>query len=433
MKKNISLLLAAIVLGGIMPQVSFGYVNPLKSYDLYADTHASNSPRDNIMSEMYYTDQANNSASSDRKSENNNRPPSAVPTTKDGGIDDISVEMPRRRNEYLRESSRKVFSTESGNWTKGPYFYDNPTLESIMNKYRMSNFAGCMQECEAYVKNHPYDTLGFYYLAMSYAKCGQKENAIAAYEKVISLRDNPMIVKYATNGRNCVINNQKEAKCFQNVNKPDLYYPYKEMASEIGLTPVDPQTLIDRNFAKLSEKFSEPVNAADNKDKDGKIINLPFANQDESLDKFINAPYGDGFSPELEEQIRKQQLKTIQEEINRGSRNIEEREEKLQDIKDFDNYKKKSEAEETIKLALADNMDVADIFNSPEYIQNKKELDQIRMMFGDYSASDNKDDISDMLSNLAKDEKNLSPEVIQMMTMQSVMPNIIDIDSKSGF
>ena len=166
MKKKISLLLTAIMLAGVIPQISYGFVNPLKNYDLYADTHNDNSPRDNAMSEMYYTDNAQNSAST-------NRPPQQVPTTAEGGVE-VNVEVPQRRNEYLRESSRKVFGTGAGNWTKKPYFYDAPNLESIKKKYRLSNFAGCMQECEAYVQSHPYDTLGYYYLAMSYAKCGKK-------------------------------------------------------------------------------------------------------------------------------------------------------------------------------------------------------------------------------------------------------------------
>ena len=144
MKKKISLLLTAIMLAGVIPQISYGFVNPLKNYDLYADTHNDNSPRDNAMSEMYYTDNAQNSAST-------NRPPQQVPTTAEGGVE-VNVEIPQRRNEYLRESSRKVFGTGAGNWTKKPYFYDAPNLESIKKKYRLSNFAGCMQECEAYVQ-----------------------------------------------------------------------------------------------------------------------------------------------------------------------------------------------------------------------------------------------------------------------------------------
>lgn len=334
MKKNVSLLLAAILLGGIFPQISFGFTNPLKSYDLYADTHSDSSPRDNIMSEMYYTNNA-------KESQSVNRPPKEVPTTADGDFQPVNVQVPQRRNSYLRESSRKVFGQGQGNWTKGPYFYDEPTLDSIIEKYRLSNFAGCMQECEAYVKAHPNDTLGYYYLAMSYAKCGQKDDAILAYEKVIRLNENPMIVKYATNGRNCVMGNEDEAKCYQNVNEPDYYYPYREMAQEIGLTPIDPQELVERNFAVLSEKYAS-VSDTSGDDKDNKNkITLPFQNQDDSLDRFIRAPYGSGFSPELEKEYKLLQLKNIQSDINSENPNNPGKYfENIRNIKDFDSKKK---------------------------------------------------------------------------------------------
>ena len=428
MKKKISLLLTAIMLAGIVPQISYGFVNPLKNYDLYADTHNDNSPRDNAMSEMYYTNNAQNSSST-------NRPPQKVPTTEEGGVE-VNVEIPQRRNEYLRESSRKVFGTGAGNWTKKPYFYDAPNLESIKKKYRLSNFAGCMQECEAYVQSHPYDTLGYYYLAMSYAKCGKKEDAILAYERVINLNDNPMIVKYATNGRNCVIGNEDEAKCFQNVNEPEYLYPYRDMAGEIGLTPVNPQDLINRNLTELQQRlnpntsFVEPGQDQNGQENQNKIT-LPFQNQDDSLDRFINAPYGTGFSPELEQEYKQLQLKNLQQQINSDDDNSPGKYfQNIRDIKNFD--KNKSEGEETIKLALADQMDVEDILKNPEYIQNKKELDEIKMMFGDYGTNDLSSDMTTMLPQLAKDGQNVSPEVVQMMMMQTVMPNIIDTNS-SGF
>ena len=428
MKKRISLLLTAIMLAGIVPQISYGFVNPLKNYDLYADTHNDNSPRDNAMSEMYYTNNAQNSAST-------NRPPQQVPTTEEGGVE-VNVEIPQRRNDYLRESSRKVFGTGAGNWTQKPYFYDAPNLEKKKKKYHLSNFAGCMQECEAYVQSHPYDTLGYYYLAMSYAKCGKKEDAILAYERVINLNDNPMIVKYATNGRNCVIGNEDEAKCFQNVNEPEYLYPYRDMAQDIGLTPVNPQDLINRNLTELQQRLNpntivEPTQENQNGQENQNKITLPFQNQDDSLDRFINAPYGTGFSPELEQEYKQLQLKNLQQQINSEDDNSPGKYfQNIRDIKNFD--KKKSEGEETIKLALADQMDVEDILKNPEYIQNKKELDEIKMMFGDYGTSDLSSDITTMLPQLAKDGQNVSPEVVQMMMMQTVMPNIIDTNS-SGF
>jgi hypothetical protein len=55
------------------------------------------------------------------------------------------------------------------------------------------------------------------------------------------------------------------------------------------------------------------------------------------------------------------------------------------------------------------------------------------MMFGNYENNDSSSDISAMLPQMAKEGENIPPEVVQMMMMQSVMPNIIDTDSKSGF
>ena len=427
MKKNLSLLIAAIIIGGLIPQISCGFENPLKKYDLYADTHKQDSPHDGVLSELYYEQhqKKNNNSSSVNTSK---QPPKTVPTTPQGGIE-VNVEVPQRRNDYLRESSMKVYSSSSGSWMQGPYFYDAPSLESIKKKYHLSNFAGCLQECEAYVQKHPYDTLGYYYLAMSYAKCGQKENAIAAYEKVISLHDNPMIVKYATNGRNCVMGNEDEAKCFQNVNEPELLYPYRNKAREHSLTPVDPQELINKNLSELQQRINEAGAGQQGDNPTG--VQLPFNNQDEKLDKFINAPYGSGFSPELEIEYKQQQLKNIQQEINKEDDNNPGKYfQNIRNIKDFDNSKTESE---TIKLALADNMDIADILNNPEYIQNKKELDQIKMMFGDYGTENSSTDITTLLPQMAEGGENLSPQVVQMMMMQSIMPNIIDTDSKTSF
>jgi len=239
------------------------------------------------------------------------------------------------RNEYLRESSKQVYGKDDNppRWTEGPSFYAEPTLGSIKYKYMMSNFAGSMQESESYVRKHPKDTLGFYYLAMSYAKCNDKENAIKAYEKVIALNDSPMIVKYATNGRNCVMG-LSEAKCYQDVNVPELKYPYAEMAANMDLTPVTAQEIANKNFEQiqnaLTQQAAEAVEQA---------ANLPFGTQDASLDAFINAPYGNGFSPELDAEYTRMQLKHIKENINREKDGPGEYYKNFNNIKEFDNSK----------------------------------------------------------------------------------------------
>ena len=318
MYKKLSLILASLIAVTAIPNVVYGFQNPLKTYDLYADTHRADAPapseRETVMSEYY---------------SNSLRPPGHGAEAAAKAAEEAAAKKNfslgkdgKRRNDTLRESSLKVYgdpNLENG-WEQGPSFYKNPTLDSIKLKYKKSNFAGCLQESISYVRLHPTDTLGFYYLAMSYAKVNDKDNAVKAYERVIALNDNPMIVKYATNGRNCVMGSSEA--CFQNVNQPEYIYPYADIA--VGktveeMTLVDPQTLINRNMDALYDQMSQvATNVKNGEGKEGNI-DLPFMNQDGNLDQFIRAPYGSGFSPELEKEYKQMQLRKLQQSINNSS------------------------------------------------------------------------------------------------------------------
>lgn len=419
MKKKIGLLLATVmVLNTAIASTAYGWTNPLKNYNLYEDTHPSSNDesameRDNVMSE-YYSNSLTGQDSTDYV-------PATVPSY-GSESESKQVEVPQRRNDYLRESSRKVYSTGQPGWLSEPSFYSNPTLASIKTKYHKSNFAGCLQECISYVKLHPSDTLGYYYLAMCYAKVSDKENAIRAYEKVIALNDNPMIVKYATNGRNCVMGSD-DAKCYQDVNVPELIYPYADVAESVAdLTPIDPQTLVNRNLTQLQSKLSpvekkeEDNNNPNAKDKDKKKINLPFGQQDAKLDAFINAPYGNGLSPDLNKQYKQLQLKKIQQNLNNEQSTTDDSN-VLKNIHNFDNHKTDSGE---IKLAYATQNEMESYTKSPEYIQSQKELEELRVLFGnDNSSKSSDDEMMNML--LTGNGKNLSPEVIQAMMQKSMM------------
>lgn len=354
MRKNLKVFLMAILVASTVSGISYAFTSPLQKYNLYEDTHKKGAGRQGVMSEYYYNipnadstvkyNPAANSVPSTVNVASKPVPAVAAPTA-----DVAEGEAPQRRNDYLRESSKKRFGKTSPGWLEGPSFYADPSFESIKAKYKASNFAGCRQEAESYVRLHPNDTLGFYYLAMSYAKTGDMDNAILAYEKVISLHDNPMIVKYATNGRNCVMNPSEET-CYPNVNEPEYIYPYAHIADGKDMTPINPQVLINRNISNLQGKLS-PIQEAINPDgepqtdENGNIIQdvtnqinqkYPFANQDADLDAFINAPYGSGMSPELERQYKQTKLKEIQQHLN----NSENGAESIKNIKGIDTKKK---------------------------------------------------------------------------------------------
>ncbi len=407
MKKRIGLLLAAVMVLNTVSSVAYGFTNPLKSYDLYADTHPG---------------EGSSSMSS---------VPKSVPTVSDDGSMAEGEEQEKGRNETLRDSSRNVYADNSTPpaWMEGPSFYENPTLESIIAKYRKSDFAGCMQECISYVRMYPTDTLGYYYLAMAYTKVNDKDNAIRAYEKVIELNDNPMIVKYATNGRNCIMGNVDE-KCYPNVNEPELVYPYADVVTA-DLTPVDPETLINKNLAKLREKLSPQVEeeegpsssrSKDDKDKD-KIV-LPFGQQDEELDKFINAPYGNGLSPDLNKQYKQLQLRKIRDTINTGEPSQEKDTRDLKYIQKFDNQKSDLGVD---KLAYNNSSQTwSDIANDPQYIKSKQEIDELNLLLGNDKSQDSSDLMSLLpyMSDSENKNQNLPPEVIQAMMMKSMMGDL---------
>ena len=439
MKKKIGLLVATIMVLNTVSSVTYGWQNPLKNYNLYEDTHPTNAQseeREQAMSEFY-----SNSMAAKKSSPSSSVPTSSLnytSTVEDSSSTQTSSNEPRR-NEVLRESSRNVYGDPEvkAGWTTAQSFYSNPSLESIRAKYKKSNFAGCLQECISYVKLHPNDTLGFYYMAMCYTKVSDKENAIKAYEKVISLNANPMIVKYATNGRNCVLGEDKE-KCYQNVNEPDLIYPYANIGNNVDLTPVDPNVLINRNLVNLQNKLSpQAVNEnKDNKngqnngkDDDKNKINLPFATQDEQLDKFINAPYGNGLSPDLNKEYKQLQLRKIQESINTGDDSQEKDMNNVNDIKHFD----KQSDSETIKLAyVAPSDEMKKLSQDPEFTQSQRELDELRMLLGnDSNSKSSNDDLMNLVPYMSGQDKNLSPEVIQAMMIKSMMPDFTFVNSDS--
>ncbi len=425
MKKKLGLLLAAVMVFNTISTAAFAWESPLKKYNLYDDVTgggSANDEREHVMDEY--------NANSLRAG-NGSGSPSQDLTFADNNSN-VNVEVPKSRNETLRESSRNLYSEQieaAPAWEAGPSFYPNPSFDSIVEKYRRSDFAGCLQECISYVRQNPHDTLGFYYLAMCYTKVNDKDNAVLAYERVIMLNDNPMIVKYATNGRNCIMGNDEE-KCYQNVNEPELVYPYANVVNT-NLTPVDPETLVNRNLAKLKDKLApastEDDNNAANNSKDSKDkkvkYELPFGKQDSDLDKFIEAPYGNGLSPELNNEYKQLQLRKIKNTINQTESTNNKDYNNMNDIKKFDNQKSDSE---TIKLAYEIPSNLMDeISKDPEYIKQKQEMDELNMLLGNDRNNNNRNDMMDLLPYMSEQgDKKLSPEVIQSMMMQSIMGNL---------
>lgn len=181
-----------------------------------------------------------------------------------------------------------IFDNSSVNFNKA--YYPNATMKSAAIKYKNGNYTGCLQELYTIVKKNPKNALAYYYAGMAYTQIGAVESAKNAYQRVVNLNTNPVLVEYAHRGQNCAAGN---ANC--------------AVAGALG--------------------------------------NLEGADE---LDKFIAAPYGTGLSPELTQKIKQQQLDLIQNKINNGNTLSPE------DVKRMKQMQNKSMILSEDKLAMAD-------------------------------------------------------------------------------
>ncbi len=158
-----------------------------------------------------------------------------------------------------------------GDITELPVYYPKATMKSAVARYKKHNYTGCIQELYSILKKEPENSLAYYYLAMAYVKAGKKDQALAAYQRVINLNKNPMLVEYAVRGKACV---NGEPSC---------------------------------TGASTGEGTDE-------------------------LDEFIASPYGNGFSDEFNTDWKKMQLRAIQNKINNGKTLTPEEVEKMKQL-----------------------------------------------------------------------------------------------------
>lgn len=75
---------------------------------------------------------------------------------------------------------------------------------TLVKKYKAGNYTGCLQDAQYVVKKDPSNAVAYYYMAISYVQAGNQTEAINAYKKVLSLKPNATLYKYATTGKTCL-------------------------------------------------------------------------------------------------------------------------------------------------------------------------------------------------------------------------------------
>ncbi len=263
---------------------------------------------------------------------------------------------------------------------KDTIYYPNANIKSAIAKYKSGNYSGCLQELFSLTKKDPSNAVAYYYMAMAYTHIDMKNDAIEAYEKVLALSPNSYLAEYAEKGRDCL---NDGPKCHPEVKKEELT----------------------------------------------------------DLDKFINAPYGNGLSSELNKEVKQKELNNIKETINK--KNDLERKD-IEKIKNFDSNKdnNQSYAEETEKIAMASDEKILNavktlkdaglnITVSPEnpYSQMMQYQDpkmaEINMLLGNNNNNNNSMmNMLPMLMSKSKNGENIDPRFMQAMMMNSMMSDI---------
>ena len=126
-------------------------------------------------------------------------------------------------------------------------------LASAIKMYKAGNYSQCYLTLSNIVKKDPSNALAYYYLAMTSAQIGKKDEAISNYDKVILLSPNSQLGRYATKGRTCI---ETPERCHEQ-------------------------------------------------------------SEDSALDAFIQGRYGTGFSEEARSEYEKQKIENMMREMNR--------------------------------------------------------------------------------------------------------------------
>lgn len=294
-----------------------------------------------------------------------------------------AISAPNNQSRSRQTNNKQQQSTTANTGLdKNTIYYPNANLKSAIAKYKVGNYSGCLQELFSLTKKDPSNAAAYYYLAMTYTHFDMQSDAIEAYEKVMALSPNSYLAEYAEKGRDCL---NGGPKCH-----PEATAPTEEQSD---------------------------------------------------LDKFINAPYGNGLSTELNNEVKQKELNNIRETINKKN-DLEHQD--IEKIRNFDNKgNNQSYAEETEKIAMASDEEILNavktlkdaglnitVSQENPYTQMMQYQDpkmaEINMLLGNNNNNNNNSmmNMLPMLMSKSQNGENIDPRFMQAMMMNSMMSDL---------
>lgn len=146
-------------------------------------------------------------------------------------------------------------------------------IRSGIIKYKNKNFAGCISTMKEAIKNDPSNATAHYYVAIAYARMGDKTEAINYYTKVVSLNSNVTLTSYAKQGLAAINDGYKYSN--QNVEVENFIKKYPKDS----INPNIRKNLKIMELERKKEEINKKVNAP--------VINVSKTEEVEETDKDV--------------------------------------------------------------------------------------------------------------------------------------------------
>ena len=85
----------------------------------------------------------------------------------------------------------------------------NKSLAGAIKLYKAGNYSQCYLTLSDIVKKDPSNAVAYYYLAMTSAQIGKRDEALDNYQKVLTLSSGTQLGRYAEKGKTCLVSPDK--------------------------------------------------------------------------------------------------------------------------------------------------------------------------------------------------------------------------------
>lgn len=164
---------------------------------------------------------------------------------------------------------------------------DKASTNVLLSQYKSKNYLGCIQTSEKILDKNPSNIYAHYYQALAYSQIGKTSKAIEAFEKVVALNSNPVVVKNAMIGAACLKSAEECAKMTESTDEFEAF-----LKSDKFFDPKVQSEINQKKLDRMRQDINEEVNDIKNEKKSEAPSNEEIANAIKTLAKVGFNPMG---------------------------------------------------------------------------------------------------------------------------------------------